>query len=135
MGTSEKRKNLRRHLVYYLVIVDESTGHTVGRVGDISHEGLLLLTVKPPELWKNYRLRVIPPETHEEVAAFSIDAQCVWLRQDANPDIGLAGFKFVDASDDVQRVITTLMREFGFADGHNLDDDSDDEADEEADEE
>jgi hypothetical protein len=127
MAKHEKRRNLRRHLLYYLIVLDETTGQPLGRLGDLSHEGLLLLTSTSPELDRTYRLRVMPPETFAAGEVLAVSAQCVWLTRDVNPDLGLAGFRFVDAGEKAEQVIGVLMREFGFADGHSLD--RDDEAD------
>jgi hypothetical protein len=114
--------------VYYLSVIDEDTGQLIGRIGDISHEGLLLLTSTPPELWRTYRLRVMPPEDLAVGEALAVGAQCMWSRPDVNPDLGLAGFRFVATDEKTQQVIGGLMRDFGFADGHSLDaDDEDDE--------
>ncbi len=123
---TEKRKDPRRHLVYYLSVVDEDTGQPLGRLGDLSHEGLLLLTSTPPERWRTYRLRVLPPADLQEGAPFVISAQCMWTRPDVNPDLGLAGFRFALADANTKKVIRGLMDEFGFSDGHAPGDDNED---------
>ncbi|MEI6669293.1 MAG: PilZ domain-containing protein [Acidobacteriota bacterium] len=125
----EKRRNLRRHLLYYLDIVDEETGQSVGRLGDLSHEGLLLLTKTAPDLERTYRLSVMPPDVLPVGEVLSVYARCVWSRPDVNPDLGLAGFRFVYADHNAHRIIDAMMRELGFSDRHRAADAASDDED------
>jgi len=119
----QRRKEVRRHLVYYLQVVSAISGKPRGRLGDLSADGMLLLTSSPFEVGKNYHLRVEMPEDDPEPLALTVRAECSWVRKDANPDITLAGFKFVQLTVPALKAINRLQKEYGFFDGQPLDDD------------
>ena len=54
----EKRVHKRRHLVYYLRAVDNATGREIGRVGDISPAGILLVSKGKIALQTEYKVGI-----------------------------------------------------------------------------
>ena len=120
--SEQRRRAIRRHLVYYLKVVDAKTNKPKGRLGDLSAEGLLLLTKSAFKTGKTYRLRVEMPEDDPDPRAFVSNVLCVWTRKDMNPDVTLVGFRFADLSEAATEAIGRLVKAYGFFDGQPLDD-------------
>ena len=116
MAMEQRRKIVRRHLVYYLQVVSAISGKPRGRLGDLSTDGMLLLTTTQFEIGKNYHFRVVLPEGDEEPLALTVRAECAWMHRDANPDILMVGFKFVQLSVPAMRAIERLQLDYGFLD-------------------
>lgn len=113
----QKRKLGRRHLLYYLQVLNRETGNALGRMGDITTEGMMLISDAAVEVDAVYKLRVVLPEEGFAGKTLDLDAQCLWRNRDRNPELVVCGLRFVDVGEDAMRTIEELVREYGFLDG------------------
>ena len=111
---SERRKFKRHHLVFYLKVFLQETNELIGFLGDITHEGLLLVSEDAIESDKAYNLqmRLFPEENAEKSLLFT--ATCRWSRIAANPDLFEAGFQFVNVTPHDVSLIDDLIDDIGF---------------------
>ena len=85
------------------------TGQSLGRIVDVTSSGMRLITAGELVLEAEYRL-VIPtpggPGAHEELR---IDARCMWIGHDLDPELYLAGFEFRRLRPQQQQLLARLV--------------------------
>ncbi|MEW5725651.1 MAG: PilZ domain-containing protein [Thermodesulfobacteriota bacterium] len=108
----EQRRLKRRQLVYYLKVNDRLSGQTVGRLVDITTEGVMLISSYPIETNRVYQMVMTLPQEMEGAREIAFDAKSHWCRKDVNPDFYVAGFQFVTVSPEDVLTITDLIRQY-----------------------
>ena len=77
IGRSEKRKKP----INYLEVYDRETGDFMGKVIDITTQGIGLFTEKPFQIKAPYQLKLVLPEKIKKHSEICFDAVCKWFRQ------------------------------------------------------
>ena len=99
-----------------LDIFDQVTGNKLGRVVNISAEGLMLLSDNPVEAGSVYQLDVALPRLVKQRSRISFGAEAIWSSPSAQPGSYWTGFRIIDASDDDTVTIDQLLYDW-----HTLD--------------
>lgn len=118
-GTKEGRKKdmrevNRRYLVFYLRVFDGMSSKIIGHLIDISEKGVMLLSDSPVEVNEDYRLRMRLPTQGKDRNEIIFKATSRWCKSDENPDFYLAGFQMYDLDEKTSRLISNLIRDFGY---------------------
>ncbi len=114
---AEKRRQKRRHLVYYLEVFDRKSGKPLGRLADLSAEGLLLLTEKELAPGKKLDLDVrVPQVPGLQSEKLHLKAVVRWSGHDKNPALRCAGCQFSRVSPEDEAVIDLLFKLVAFED-------------------
>ncbi len=108
----DKRKLKRRQLIYYLKVRDESNDQPLGRLVDITTEGIMLVSTEPIELDVAYRLRMDLPTQMDKTSDIIFEARSLWRRRDINPDFYDTGFKFTHIPNQYVELISQLIDEY-----------------------
>jgi c-di-GMP-binding flagellar brake protein YcgR len=118
----EKRVHKRRHLVYYLRAVDNATGREIGRVGDISPGGILLVSKNKIALHSEYEvgIELSDLENNKQHQQLIVKIMPMWAKKDVNPDYMCIGSKFVDITEKDKLIIMDIIQSIGFLDGESL---------------
>ncbi len=112
-----KRELKRRHLLYYLDIIDKETGKTIGKLGDITEKGLLILSEANQEVNKILDIKIkLPDNDLFDGEYISLQILTLWSEPDKNPDIIGTGCKIISISDDELFKIKKLITYLGFDD-------------------
>ena len=112
----ERRVLKRRHLVVYLDVVDRMTGTVLGQLGDISVEGLLVISRTAIPADKTWSLRVALPDLRGYRGEY-LDVDGLLLEQCGHQSRAcLYGFSFVDLDDAGREKILSLIQVLGFRD-------------------
>jgi hypothetical protein len=106
----------RRHLIYYLRVFDRDSGELLGHVADITTEGLMLVSERPVEVHKTYRLRMNLPGNLFGREALEFEAQALWSNNDINPAFFDSGFRLKEMDHEAERCIEDLIQAYGFRD-------------------
>ena len=109
----QRRKSERRHLAYYLKVYDRLTGKLVGRMGNMTGEGLMLLSPDELEVGKAYALRVEFPEKVEGQTYLDIDVRSLWSDKDVLPNYYNTGCQLLESSLQYRELIQQVIEEFG----------------------
>jgi hypothetical protein len=112
----EKRTLKRRHLIYYLQIMDKATNDLMGHLVDITAEGLMVISESPFEINKEFHFRMMLPKEIIGKEALEFSAISQWTRKDVNPDFYDTGFKLLDLSEADMLRVDQLIHHFGFQD-------------------
>lgn len=116
---SEKRNLPRRELIFYLKTTDLLTGQELGRMIDIHSEGLLLMSLKPLELGKEYMAGIELPKSLQASSTthVGIKAKCVWLKRSRVAPYTEHGLKITEKTPESERTIDRLISLFALPDG------------------
>ncbi len=112
----EKRKLPRRHLIYYLKVVEPGSGEVIGHLVDISPVGMMMIGNQPLEVGQLIPLQVLMPNVFEGPTHLDVVGETVWCHRDVNPDYYAIGLRFVAPLPDTGAVVRELVEAFGFQD-------------------
>jgi len=106
---AEKREAERKVLTYYLKIYNKNNDELLGRLGDISRKGFLLISDNKLPVEEKYDLKLELPDTFPDADHLEFQAKSVWSKQDVNPDFFAAGFRFTRISPGSKKIIDELV--------------------------
>ena len=113
---NDQRKYPRRHLVYYLEVVDLQTGEVIGRLVDITLVGMMIISAKGFPEHQPITLRINLPEEFTEADHIDLKCESIWCHKDVNPDNYATGFRFETPALETDNLINRVVRQFGFRD-------------------
>lgn len=101
----------RRHLVFYLKVFEQDSGEALGYIGDITVEGIMVISQNPISENRALQLRIyLPVEVFMKEYA-DIKAQSIWCKQGLNPELYEIGLKFLDTvTSDLEALIALIAR-------------------------
>ena len=97
----------RSHLTFYLDVIDTDTGEVIGKVADITVEGLMVLSKTVLEAGTEKNLMI--SSTDETFGEIEFTSECRWCKVDVNPDYYDIGFHVDHISDDDKQKIKDLI--------------------------
>jgi len=112
---SNKRQLQRNVLCYYLKVIDLESGKELGRVGDITSEGMMVFGNTIFDREKTYRVRVLLVNSVFDMSLGNLDVnvEIRWSKPDANPSIILTGMLFQDLDDNGKKIVRDLVKKIG----------------------
>ncbi len=113
---NERRKLPRRHLIFYLRLLDAQTGELLGYLGDISAGGLLMISEKPFAVGRKLKVRMMLPHEVEGQESVEMDAEVRRCAPDYNPAFQAVGMEVKDLPDETLRLLARLLQDMGFRD-------------------
>ncbi len=112
----EKRKEPRRHLIFYLKVVHPDTDEIIGHLVDISTVGMMIICQDELASGQEIPVKLVLPSVFDAATHLNLVGETVWCHKDVNPDYYAVGFKFKHASPDNSAIIRELVNSFGFQD-------------------
>ncbi len=110
----EKRKLVRRHLIYYLQVLERDTDNLIGHLVDITPYGLLLVSEAPIAPGTTLPMRITLPRQILGKRQITFEAISRWSIKDANPNLHATGFGMLDMSVETTLIVGELIRDLGF---------------------
>jgi hypothetical protein len=95
-----------------LIIADQITGNHIGRVVNISSEGLMLLSDEPMVAGSVYQLDLLLPNPQNNQEKISFAAEAVWCTEASQPESFWSGFHIIDIAAESVLVIDELIMEW-----------------------
>jgi hypothetical protein len=106
----EQRHSQRKVANDVLIIADQITGTHIGRVVNISAEGLMLLSDEPMVTGSVYQLDLVLPYPKQDKEKIQFAAEAVWCAEASQPDSFWSGFHIIDiASEDIQIIDELIL--------------------------
>ncbi len=114
----EKRKSHRKIADEVLEICDQITGMHIGRVVNISAEGLMLLSQEPIVTGSVYQLDLEMPDPGADGDSkhITFGAEAVWTTEASQPESFWTGFRIIDISSEDVLAIDDLILDWNSAD-------------------
>ena len=93
--SSEFRRKPRRNPTDPILVVDAMTGGSVGRIGNLSETGLLLIANAPmvDDALYQFQFRLAGNDGVEH--AFEVGAHLLWMDEHSTPGMTWTGFRFI----------------------------------------
>jgi hypothetical protein len=111
---SHVQRNIERHqLPYYLKVFNRITDKPMGYIGNVSLDGLLLISQLPLLVGARFDMRLKIPG-HEALHCIDFSATCHWCREDVTPGYFDSGFSLVAPSADYAQMVDALRHYFSF---------------------
>ena len=110
---------MRRTIFYYLTILHRESREEIGKLGDISKDGVLVITQDLDTL-RSGRLPidiVLPAALKPTQKVLSVDIEARWTKRDSNPRYYLVGCE-ISSAPEQQEIIEELIDMYAFSDGY-----------------
>ncbi|SDU06213.1 PilZ domain-containing protein [Pseudomonas orientalis] len=109
-----ERRIERHQLPYFLQVFNRLTDKPIGFLGDVSEDGLMLISQLPMMIGADFELRLKIPGPNGEFQAVDLTATCLWSREDVNPQHYDSGFRVLQACEEYAQLIGALLHYFSF---------------------
>jgi len=109
-----ERRIERHQLPYFLQVFNRLTDKPIGFLGDVSEDGLMLISQLPMMIGADFELCLKIPGPDGEFQAVSLTATCLWSREDVNPQHYDSGFRVRQACAEYTQLISALLHYFSF---------------------
>jgi len=113
--TMTQNRRIERHqLPYYLKVFNRFTDKPMGYIGNISREGLLMISQLPMLVNARFELRLKIPGQDGQMHFVDFDARCQWSHEDVTPGNYDSGFSVAEPPAEFAELIDVLQHYFTF---------------------
>jgi hypothetical protein len=112
----DRRREKRRHLIYYLKVFDVNTDKLIGHLVDITPDGVMLLRKDQIESGLTYDARMLLPDDISGKKEINFTMISRWCKPDINPDYFAIGFQMLNILPEDSIIVQQLVARFGFND-------------------
>ncbi|MGA7193499.1 MAG: PilZ domain-containing protein, partial [Anaerolineales bacterium] len=112
----ERRKNKRRHLLYYGRVYDENVQKLLGYLVDITESGFMLLSEElyPVDVTRRLKLEVTDDVGKGPYINFTVKS--IWCEPDIDPSHFDTGFEIIEIKPSDKELILSIVEKYGFRD-------------------
>ncbi|MHA3736729.1 PilZ domain-containing protein [Pseudomonas sp. Eth.TT006] len=108
------RRIERQQLPYFLRVFNSVTDKPIGFLGNVSEDGLMLISQLPIMIGAEFSLRLKIPEGEGCLQMIDLNACCLWCHEDATPLHYDAGFSLQWAPVEYGQLVEALRQYFSF---------------------
>lgn len=90
------RHRPRKNTPHNVKVLDEESGRVLGRVVDITADGMMLVTQEEFIPGRRFQLRINLPVMVQHRTDISVEAKVVWCNPDKNPSYFRMGMQFMN---------------------------------------
>ena len=108
------RRIERHQLPYFLRVYNSVTDKPIGFLGNVSEDGLMLISQLPMMLGAEFRLRLKIPASDGCQQVIDLNACCLWCQEDATPLHYDAGFSLQCPPPEYGQLVEALRQYFSF---------------------
>lgn len=103
------RKRPRKNTPHHVKVLDDNSGRVLGRVVDITSDGLMLVSDQSVPRGLRTSIRINLPIMVQNRSDITVEAEAVWSRQDTNPKFFNSGWKFLNLTGDEGYLLEEVM--------------------------
>ena len=111
---AELRRIHRHQLTHYLQVFNLVSGKPIGYIGNISTQGLMLVSQLPMLVGARFDLHLKVPAEDGQFHYIDFQADCQWSREDVTPGTFDSGFALVAPPADYVQMVAALHDYFSF---------------------
>lgn len=108
------RRIERHQLSGFLKVFNRLTDKPIGYLGNVSEDGLMLISQLPMMVDVAFELRLKIPMADGDFQAIDLTAMCLWSHEDVTPQHYDSGFRVVEAPEAYGQLINALCHYFSF---------------------
>jgi len=112
----DERKHNRLQVISYLKICYRDSGHELGRVVDITTEGMRLCGAEPVQTNRTLTFRLNFPNLSEENSEIVFDADVIWCRRSKNPRLYDTGIRLKELPGEKIELIEDYLEKYSLED-------------------
>lgn len=110
-----KDRRIERHeLQYFLQVFNRYTDRTMGCLGNVSEDGLMLISDLPMLVGGRFDLRLKVPSGNDGFRMVDVSATCQWCHEDVTPGCYDSGFHIQEAAPEYFELMHSLQHYFSF---------------------
>ncbi|MEB0046405.1 MULTISPECIES: PilZ domain-containing protein [unclassified Pseudomonas] len=109
-----ERQIERHQLSYFLRVFNGVTDKPIGYLGNVSRDGLMLISQLPMMVGADFELRLKIPTRAGCPQVIDLRAFCLWCHEDTTPPYYDAGFSLQRAPLEYEQLVEALQRYFSF---------------------
>lgn len=114
-GAQQEQRRIERHqLASYLQVFNRHSGRPMGYLGNISRQGMMLISDLPIMLGSGYELQLRLPGAGGEIELFDFTAMSHWCRPEQTSGHYDSGFSIVHNQQAFAGLADSLRRYFSF---------------------
>ena len=106
------RRRPRKNTPHLVKALDVESGKPLGRVVDITADGMMLVTEIAFEQGQVIKARLILPVMVQARTDVQVEAETVWCKQDSNPSFYKVGFHFLNLAGEDGFLLEDVMQKF-----------------------
>lgn len=106
---AEHRHRPRKNTPHNVKVIDEESGRVMGRVVDITADGMMLVSSDEITPGRQFQIRITLPVMAHHRTDVSVEARAVWCNQDKNPSFYKVGFKFLNLAGEEGFLLEDVM--------------------------
>jgi c-di-GMP-binding flagellar brake protein YcgR len=103
------RHRPRKNTPHLVRVINDDTGKTVGRVVDITADGMMLVTKDKIIVGQHYNFRIVLPVMVHHRTDVTLEARAVWINADSNSEYSKCGFKFINLAGEEGFLLEDVM--------------------------
>lgn len=108
-------RRIERHLLpYFLKVFNRFTGQPLGYLGNVSEDGLMLISDLPLLVGPDFELQLKVPGHAGALHLINLTASCLWCHEDQNPGHYDSGFMLLQAPCEYDQLVLSLRNYFSF---------------------
>jgi hypothetical protein len=104
----ERRKHRRTRVPYEINVYDKHTGKHIGRLVNLSTEGIMLVGGAPMAVNETYECRMTLPVSIYGRREISFDALCLWCAKVENSQRFHGGFQIQKSREELRELLRLL---------------------------
>jgi hypothetical protein len=108
------RRIERHQLPYFLRVFNSITDKPIGFLGNVSEDGLMLISQLPMMIGADFDLRLKIPAIDGCQQVIDLRAYCLWCHEDATPQHYDAGFSLQRPPPEYEQLVEALRQYFSF---------------------
>ncbi|WP_150305792.1 PilZ domain-containing protein [Pseudomonas saliphila] len=113
-GYIEQRHIARQQLAAYLRVYNARSDTPMGQIGNVSGNGLMLISVLPVMVDEIFEMRLKLPTSAGGLDIIDFRALSHWCRPDVSPGYFDTGFSIISSSSSISELAHLLERYFTF---------------------
>ncbi|WP_213875141.1 PilZ domain-containing protein [Pseudomonas sp. dw_358] len=110
-----ERRIERQQLPYYLQVFNGYNGQPIGYLGNVSENGLMLISQLPMLVGVDFTLQLKIPTASGGPQLLNLTANCMWSREDETPGYYDSGFALTQSCELYAELVGALRSYFTFS--------------------
>lgn len=103
------RRSIRKRAAEAIVVINAMTGETIGRIGNFSSDGMMLISNHPIPEEHLYQVQFQLRDAMHTVRKLELGIQCLWSEAARTEHSHWAGCKIIDISDAEQQLLNEWL--------------------------
>lgn len=99
------RRSVRKRTGESILVTDAMTGKTIGRIGNLSVDGMMLISAQPIAEGSLYQLQFLLTDAQRLQRRLEVGIQCLWSEAARTENTHWAGCRIIDIAPSEQQIL------------------------------